>query len=75
MRQNKKIYELNQLTSSISGFNEEDDFNYFIDTTQNIQFSTKQPDTLLLNYSSDNNNKSNKSLQNYISKLEKIVIL
>ena len=39
-----------------------------------MQFMTKQPDTLLLNYSTDNN-KNDKSIQNYIAKLEKKLII
>ena len=48
--------------------NENEDFNYFIETTQNIPFRIKNQDNFHLNYSVD---KENKSPQNYISKLEK----
>ena len=63
-----------QLTSSISGFNDDEDINYFIDTTQ-IQKQTKSIDNHQNNYSTDNDIiKTDKSIHNYISKLEKKII-
>ena len=65
------------MTSSISAFNEDDDYNYFIETTQNIPFPSKPPNpprhkiNSPLNFSKEYNNTN----QNYISKLEKKISL
>ena len=34
---------MRRLTSSISAINEDDDYNYFIETTQNMPFPSKPP--------------------------------
>ena len=59
------------LTTSISAFNEDDDYNYFIETTQNMPFPSKQSNLPkqnkkynLIDFSNEFN-KSNKN-QNYI---------
>ena len=48
--------------------------NYFVETTQNINFKTTQPDNHLLNYSTENR-KDDSSFQSYITKLEKKLII
>ena len=64
-----------QLTSSISAFNEENDFNYFIETTKNMPIQSKQSDNHVLNYSYENNIHDKKPIYDYIAKLEKKIII
>ena len=54
---------MRRLTSSISAINEDDDYNYFIETTQNMPFPSKPPKL----------NKKINTNPNYIAQLEKKV--
>ena len=67
---------MRRLTSSISAINEDDDYNYFIETTQNMPFPSKPPKLnrkifLPTDFSNDYSNTNTNP--NYISQLEKKV--
>ena len=64
-----------QLTSSLSAFNGENDFNYFIETTQNMPIQSKQSDNHVFNYSYEYNIHDQKPIHDYIAKLEKKIII
>ena len=76
--QEKNNYRINQLTSSLSHFNEDDDYNYIIETTQNIPFPSKPPNPPRhnknyppINYTEKYNNNTS---PNHISQLEKKIV-
>ena len=76
--QEKNNYRINQLTSSLSHFNEDDDYNYIIETTQNIPFPSKPPNPPRhnknyppINYTEKYNNNTS---PNHISNLEKKIV-
>ena len=67
---------MRRLTSSISAINEDDDYNYFIETTQNMPFPSKPPKLnkkifLATDFSNDYSNTNTNP--NYIAQLEKKV--
>ena len=67
---------MRRLTSSISAINEDDDYNYFIETTQNMPFPSKPPKLnkkifLATDISNDYSNPNTNP--NYIAQLEKKV--
>ena len=76
--QNINNFKIRQLTSSISAINEDDDYNYFIETTQNMPFPSRPPNPprhskkkFPMNFTEEYNNNSNND--NYISQLEQKV--
>ena len=67
---------MRRLTSSISAINEDDDYNYFIETTQNMPFPSKPPKLnkkIFLATDISNDYSNTNTNPNYIAQLEKKV--
>ena len=65
---------MRRLTSSISAINEDDDYNYFIETTQNMPFPSKPPKlNKKIFLATDISNDYSNTNPNYIAQLEKKV--